>query len=208
VPALRNTRRERFCQEIAGGKTLTKAYKAAGYKGDRRDASKLRHLPDISRRLGELHTEKAAIEQESHAVAVREAAVDKIRVLNQFACFAFSDLRNVCSWGPGGLGIKSSDDLTPEVVATVQEIIETERVDDDGNVTRRTRIKLVDKVAPLRDLAKHLGFYDGAGKMTQAEAQVFVRRLLMTLQRHIDSRTLDTIVAEIRDSGVLVDAHG
>lgn len=201
MAALHNGRREKFCLEIAGGKSLTKAYKAAGYKGDRRGASKLRHSGDILRRVDELLGEKALIEQESHAAAVRQAAVDKTRVFNQFAALAFSDLRNVCSWGPNGLGLKPSDELAPEVATSVQEIIETERVDEDGNVTRRTRIRLVDKIAPLRDLAKRLQFYDtSAERMTRAEAQVFVRNILATLQRHVDPKTLDVVIEEIKES--------
>ena len=199
--ALRDPKRELFCQQLLAGKSATQAYKVAGFEGDRRSASRLRHKADISRRVDELLAEKALIEKESHAAAVREAGVDKIRVFNQFAALAFSDLRNVCSWGPNGLGLKPSDELAPEVATSVQEIIETERVDEDGNVTRRTRIRLVDKIAPLRDLAKRLQFYDtSAERMTRAEAEVFVRRILAALQRHVDPKTLDLVVAELRET--------
>ena len=200
MPALRNPRRERFAQEIVAGKSLSEAYQSAGYKGDRRDASKLRHLPDISRRLNELFEARAAVERDAHAVAVKRAACDTERVLGQFIALAFSDLRNVCSWGANGLGLKPSDELTPEVATSVQEILETERIDKDGNVTRRTRIRLVDKLRALQDLGRHLNFYDGGGKLTQQQAQLFVKNLLSILQRHVPPQTLDAVIGEIREA--------
>jgi hypothetical protein len=51
---LRNARHERFAQELAQGKSATDAYRAAGYKGDRRAAANLWTNVDIRARVAEL----------------------------------------------------------------------------------------------------------------------------------------------------------
>ena len=66
MPALRNARHERFAQEIVAGKNAAAAYRAAGYKADRRTAWQARHRPDVARRIEELiATEREHQEQAS-----------------------------------------------------------------------------------------------------------------------------------------------
>ena len=198
---LKNGRHEKFCVEVASGKSLAESYQAAGYKkADRRAASRLRQNVDISRRVNELLAEKARIDAESHALAVAAAAVDKIRLFQEFVTLGFSDMGDYADWGPEGVTILPKSELTPEQRRAIQEITESQHRDEDGNVTRRLKIRLVDKVGPLRDLGRHLNFYDGGGKLTQQQAQLFVKNLLSILQRHVPPQTLDAVIGEIREA--------
>lgn len=56
---LKNQRQERFCQELAKGRTQLTAQKKAGYKPDRGCAARLAARPDIIARLAELQTRVA-----------------------------------------------------------------------------------------------------------------------------------------------------
>ncbi len=54
MPALTNPKHERFCQELAKGKTQDEAYQIAGYKQSRSNASMLRAKKNIVNRVDEL----------------------------------------------------------------------------------------------------------------------------------------------------------
>ena len=57
---LRNTRHERFAQELATGKSADEAYQNAGYKPDRAHASRLAANGNIRGRVTELQNVAAA----------------------------------------------------------------------------------------------------------------------------------------------------
>jgi hypothetical protein len=83
LPVLKNPRHERFCQELAKGKSATEAYGAAGYKGNRRNASHLATKSDIKRRLEELQSEIAAR-------VVEQTAVTRAEILEELKKIAFA----------------------------------------------------------------------------------------------------------------------
>jgi hypothetical protein len=60
MPILPNSRHERFCQELAKGKSQAEAYELAGYKGDRTAASRLSTNANVQNRLAELQQRSAA----------------------------------------------------------------------------------------------------------------------------------------------------
>lgn len=59
MPVLPNPKHERFCQELAKGKTQDEAYQLAGYKPSASNASTLRSNQNIDARIAEL-LDKAA----------------------------------------------------------------------------------------------------------------------------------------------------
>lgn len=71
---LKNSRHERFAQELAKGKSQSEAYIAAGYKGDRTAACRLSTNVNIRERVLEL-TKRAA----------EKTAIDAAWVLNRAA---------------------------------------------------------------------------------------------------------------------------
>lgn len=79
MPILTNTRRERFAQEIAKGKTLVEAYEVAGYEPHDSNACKLANHPEIQARVSEL-IGKAAIRAE---ISVAQFTKDLVRLANK-----------------------------------------------------------------------------------------------------------------------------
>lgn len=78
MPRISNPRHEAFCQAFVQGKTVgnaTASYKAAGFKGDRREASKLRHVPDIARRVAELQAQVSDVQTRATEKAVEKRAI-------------------------------------------------------------------------------------------------------------------------------------
>ncbi|MCC3246689.1 terminase small subunit [Methylocystis sp. WRRC1] len=81
MTALNNPKWERFAQELAAGKSSTDAYTTAGYKTDRKNAHKLRHHPDIIRRLSELLAERDKMNAEATKRATDALSIDAAWVL-------------------------------------------------------------------------------------------------------------------------------
>jgi phage terminase small subunit len=76
MPVLKNARHETFAQGLAKGMSVTDAYAAAGYKGDRKAASNLWTNVDIKERVTELQSKavkKVEITVDSLAQELEEA---------------------------------------------------------------------------------------------------------------------------------------
>ena len=71
---LRNTKHERFAQELAEGKSMSEAYEAAGYKPNRSHASRLVTNGNIRGRVAELQDAAAAETQITVESLIKEAA--------------------------------------------------------------------------------------------------------------------------------------
>src|SRR6476646_2926086 len=71
---LRNTKHELFAQGLAEGKSMTEAYRAAGYKPNRSHASRLVAKGNIKGRVAELQDAAAAETQITIESLIKEAA--------------------------------------------------------------------------------------------------------------------------------------
>lgn len=139
MTVLKNPKHELFAQEIAKGTPADKAYVKAGYKYDRKNASRLTANDHIRTRVDEILTR----------VAVRtEATIAK--TLEEMARLAFADVGQAVSWDGEKVTLKSSDDLPPEVRAAISEVKQTK----DG-----VAIKFHSKTAALDMLGKHFGLF-------------------------------------------------
>lgn len=85
----------------------------------------------------------------------KRTEITQDRVLNELARVAFGNSRAVMSWGPGGLALRNSDDLTEDEAALVSEVRET-TTRDGGSLALKTH----DKMKALELLGKHLGMFD------------------------------------------------
>jgi phage terminase small subunit len=83
MSALKNTRHERFAQELAGGKSASEAYAIAGYSPNRRNASVLRRHQDIQSRLGELLAIRDKSAEQATERAVEALALSREWVLSR-----------------------------------------------------------------------------------------------------------------------------
>ncbi len=76
------------------------------------------------------------------------------RVVSELARIAFADPRDLMEWGPSGVKLKDSADLTKEQAASVAEVSET-TTKDGGSL----KLKKHDKVKALELLGRHMGMF-------------------------------------------------
>lgn len=161
MPILNNPRHERFCQEMAKGKTADEAYVLAGYVSNRANAGKLRRQEHIRTRIDELLERRDAIEVASTAKALEKLAITKESVLGELAKIGFANMADYMTVGPDGAPTLNFKDLTREQAAALIEITVEEFRDGrtDAREVRRVKFKLADKKGALVDLGKHLGLF-------------------------------------------------
>lgn len=106
---------------------------------------------------------QAAITAAQQARSER-VSVTADRVLEELAALAFTNLRDVATWGAeGGLDLRASDDLAPAEAAALREVKLTRttyRNKDGGETERETReVKMHDKLQAVVQIGKHLGMW-------------------------------------------------
>jgi len=136
---------ERFCEELVLGRTNCDAYLSAGYHAKTKAsastlAGRLLRKVHIQERLAVLRAEAA----ERYKVTPDNIFMRTGAILN-------ADMRNYMDWGPLGVTLKPSSELTPEQSAAVEEVTET--VTKDGGTVK---IKLHSKTKAIELGAKIL----------------------------------------------------
>lgn len=76
------------------------------------------------------------------------------KVLREIARIALADPRKVMSWGPAGVVLVASEDLSEDDAAIVAEV--SESFTENG---RTLRVKMGDKLRALDMLGRHLGLF-------------------------------------------------
>ena len=100
----------------------------------------------------------AAAIVKAQAERAARTGITSDRVVIELAKVAFGDPRRLLSWGPGGVVLRESDELTEAEAALVSEVAET-RTSTGG--TRR--VKLHCKLTALTALGRHLGLFASGG---------------------------------------------
>jgi phage terminase small subunit len=85
----------------------------------------------------------------------KRTQVTQERVIAELAAIAFSNIGDIVSWGPEGVSVKSADELSPEILASVADVSRS-GVKEGGVV----RVRLYDKLKALELLGKHLGMFE------------------------------------------------
>ena len=80
------------------------------------------------------------------------------RVLAELARIAFSDLRDVATWGADTLALIDSSELTEDAARSLREVVATTSQTEHGT-TNRLHVKQHDKMKALELLGKHLGMF-------------------------------------------------
>lgn len=158
---LPNTRHERFAQEIAAGKSLEDAHRAAGYKGDRRNADALRKRKDISRRIHTILHTRDHIEAKAVERAIERTAITKQRVLEELAKIGFANMADYTRL-VGEERVIDLSETTRDQLAAVQEISVEDFKDGRGagaRDVRRVKLKLGDKKGALVDIGREIGMF-------------------------------------------------
>lgn len=140
-----NPKQQRFVEEYLVDLNATQAAIRAGYS------------PKTAGQIGERLLKKAEVQQAlSRRMKAREqrTEVTQDRVVKELAKIAFGDPRNVMSWGPGGVTLKASAELTDDEAALVSEVSET-TTERGGSL----KLKTNDKLKALELLGRHLGMF-------------------------------------------------
>jgi hypothetical protein len=83
MPALVNSRHERFAQEVAGGRSVAEAYALSGYRPNRSNACVLKSREDVARRIEEIRTELSEAARAATEKAVERLSLDREWVLSR-----------------------------------------------------------------------------------------------------------------------------
>jgi phage terminase small subunit len=158
-------RRQRFVEEYLVDLNAAAAARRAGYTKNRSEVAgnELLTNPDV----------QAAIQA---AIAARSARteVTQDRVVAELAKVAFGDARKVMTWGPNGLTLKASSELTDEEAAFVAEVSET-TTEHGGTL----KLKTNDKLKALELLGRHLGMFKEKVEVTGKDGEALAPVIYM-----------------------------
>ncbi len=155
TPRPMTPRQRRFVQEYLIDLNATQAAKRAGYsaRSARTTGQKILHHPAVA----------AAIET-AQAKRAERTRVSADKVVKELAKVAFGDPRRLLSWGPDGVILRESSELSEADAALVSEISET-RTAAGGS----RRVKLRCKLTALTALGKHLGLFGNGRRPVLSE---------------------------------------
>ncbi len=145
MPNTMTPKQRRFVEEYLIDLNGSAAARRAGYakKAARTMAQKLLRHPDVIAAIEKAQTERA-----------ERTRVTADKVIRELAKVAFGDPRRLLSWGPGGVVLRESSELSEADAALVSEVSETRNA---AGGTRR--VKLHCKLAALTALGRHLGLF-------------------------------------------------
>ena len=148
--SLNNTKHEKFAQAVVKGLSAEDAYKEAGYKSNRHNASRLNTKDHIIDRVAELTPN-----------GTQSIKPEMSRVFEELARLGFSDARKLfCPTGEL-LPIMDLDDATAAAIESIE--VTTRQVSDDRDGERKVeythKVKLWNKNTALGKLAKNLSLY-------------------------------------------------
>lgn len=164
MSALKNSRHEKFAQELAKGKPASEAYVLAGFKANTGNASTLNAQESISKRVREIIKLEQRIESEATKKAIEKLAITKERVLEELARIGFANIADYVDL-TGETPSWALKDVPRELMGAVAELTtETvyERTKAGGapSEVRKVKLKFWDKRGALVDLGKHLGMFN------------------------------------------------
>ena len=158
-------KQEAFATGIASGLSQAEAYrqafpKAQAWKDETvwKRASELAANREVQGRIQELR-DKAA---DANEVTIERIVAEVVKV-------AFANQRDLMAWGPSGVKLRPSDELTDEQAASVSEVSETTSA-TGGSL----KLKTHDKLGALRFLAELKGYLVKKSEITGANGKDLV----------------------------------
>lgn len=192
-------RQQRFIDGILAGKSQLRAFHDAGYaitNNRHADVAAASKLMSILR--PEVEHQRLPIAKKLN-LAIQDTVLETERI-------AYFDPGEVMSWGPDGVEVKHSADLTAEQRRMVSEVsvTVTEHMTPTGGTMRstRTKIKLIDRQRALEKLGEYQGLGAGAGDLHLHLHRDAAGDAAKELER-IRSMTTEQLIAErakIRDA--------
>jgi len=145
-------RQQAFVREYLIDLNASQAAIRAGYSAKTAGATGFENLqkPEIAAAIAKAQQNRA-----------ERTEITQDRVLAEIAKVAFGDARDVMSWGPDGVILRSSDELTDAEAAQVSEVSETTSA-TGGSL----KLKKHDKLKALELLGRHLGMFSERVELT------------------------------------------
>lgn len=136
-------KQQRFVEEYIVDLNGTQAAIRAGYsqKTAKEIAAENLTKPDIQNEI-----------EKAEAARAERTKVTADRTLLELARIGYADMRQFAAWGPDGVSLTDSKDLSPDDAACVLEVS-----DEPTKLGTKHKIKLHDKVRALELIARHLG---------------------------------------------------
>ena len=163
MSALKNTRHERFAQEVAKGKSAAEAYVEAGFRENRHNASALARQQHIITRVDEILTREQHIEAKATEKAIEKLALTKESVLGELMRIGFANIADYVdltgdnpSWA---LKAVPREQMAAVSELTTETVFERTRSNGAPSEVRKVKLKFWDKKGALVDLGKHLGLF-------------------------------------------------
>lgn len=158
-------KQETFATGVASGLSQAEAYRQA-FPSSRKwkdesvwqRASKLASNVKVQSRIQELLTKAA----EANEVTIERIVAEVVKV-------AFANQRELMQWGPQGVKLRSSDELTDAQAASVSEV--SESVSATGG---SLKLKTHDKLGALRFLAELKGYLVKKQEVTGKDGQALM----------------------------------
>jgi phage terminase small subunit len=158
-------KQEAFATNVAAGLSQAEAYRQAfpnsrGWKDESvwQRASKLAGDTKVQSRIQELRGKAA----EANEVTIERIVAEVVKI-------AFANQRDLMTWGPQGVKLRASDELTNEQAAAVHEVAETFSA-QGGSL----KLKTHDKLGALRFLAELKGYLVKKQEITGANGKDLV----------------------------------
>jgi hypothetical protein len=104
---------------------------------------------------------------------LRAAGVTPSRIMMMVAGAAFTSPADVMSWGPDGLHVTPSNEISPAAMAAIKKVSMTQTFTKRGDVVQTTTVELHDKIRALDLLAKLTKMFDDDAD-SKKTASVFV----------------------------------
>lgn len=149
-------KQRRFVEEYLVDLNATQAAKRAGYSARSARVTGYRLLQNSA-------VAAAVAKAQDKRTARTQVSAD--RVVTELAKVAFGDPRRLLSWGPDGVVLRDSSELTEAEAALVSEVSETRTA---AGGTRK--VKLHCKLTALNALGKHLGLFGNGRQSALARA--------------------------------------
>ena len=110
----------------------------------------------------------------------------KVEVLIAFSNIARANLGEIACWGPGGLELLKSSELSESKISSIQEIT-------FSNEGKNVRVKLVDKIAALGKLLDHhqkmeqLNSQNNKTTLSDEEAKLLIEKIEKAVKEEEDN---------------------
>ncbi len=128
---------------------------------------------------------QSALEKEM-AKRSERTGITQDKVLRELARVAFADMGSFADWGPEGVKLRPSNELSLDDAAAIVELSESKNKHGTSS-----KIKLHDKVAALDKLMRHLGMYKERTPLDQLLDYLppdFARELRRAIAAHLAAK--------------------